>query len=412
MHSCDPHALVRAQRARDRRRCAPFPGLFEHKLRRMRVSPLAFLRGAAPLFYAVLRDHPELARGPRGEGWISGDLHLENFGAYRPESLAEEVKKKHGREDVAFDLNDFDDAVQGPWRFDVLRLTTSLLLAGRELRVGGDGVLGLAEGLLDSYTEHACQGERLPPPPRPVAELLERVRARTRDALLDGRTHVIRGRRAFARDEHYQDISPALEPKARDAFGAYAARLCARDALPAEHFEVLDLAFRVAGTGSLGGVRVAVLVRGKGGSNGAWIFDMKEQGTPSSAQLAPDPERRGKGGRLTFPPDPAVRVVTAMTACLARPPRMLGVTKLGGRPMLVRRLAPQEDKLNLGQLRADDLLTLARYLGALTGAAHRRGATRLPGRAWSKSDHALIVQNAITLAGLHEAAYLSLCGQG
>jgi hypothetical protein len=88
---------------------------------------------------------------------------------------------------------------------------------------------------------------------------------------------------------------------------------------------------------------------------------------------------------------------------------MLGTTKLGGLSMLVRRLAPQEDKLLLSQLREEDLLPLAHYLGALTGAAHRRGASRPPKKAWRKGDRKLVIDHAITLAGLHEAAYLAMC---
>jgi hypothetical protein len=91
---------------------------------------------------------------------------------------------------------------------------------------------------------------------------------------------------------------------------------------------------------------------------------------------------------------------------------MLGTTKLGGMSMLARRLAPQEDKLNLTQLREEDLLALAHYLGALTGAAHRRGATRPAKKPWKKADRRLVIDHAITLAGLHEAAYLAMCGWG
>ena len=49
------------------------------------------------------------------------------------------------------DINDFDDAAIGPWRLDVLRLLTSLLLAGRELRVGGPRLIELSGKLLDTY---------------------------------------------------------------------------------------------------------------------------------------------------------------------------------------------------------------------------------------------------------------------
>jgi uncharacterized protein (DUF2252 family) len=396
----DPAAYVREQLLRDERRCAPYRGIFQHKLARMRPSPLAFLRGAAPMFYAILRDHPELARGPRGEGWIAGDLHLENFGAYRPGSLVEEDKKgkKQKGAAAAFDLNDFDDAAVGPWFLDVLRLTTSVLLAGRELHIGGPRALELADGLVEAHVAHACHTAKLPPPPRPVAALLETVRNRSRLELLDMRTRVIHGKREFIRGARYRDVARPLQRQAMRAFAGYAAKLIQEEKVDADHLEVLDMAFRVAGTGSLGGLRIAILVKGKGGADGAWIFDMKEQGTPSASALV-------HCGDLKR----AKRVILAMRACLARPPRMLGTAKLGDRSMLVRRLAPQEDKLLLSRLAEADLLPLARYLGALTGDAHRRGASRLPKKPWSTEERRRLVDHAITMAGIHEAAYLAMC---
>src|SRR5262249_53408943 len=134
MLSVDPVALARRQLARDLKRTRSFPGIFEHKRERMRPSPLAFLRGTAPLYYELLERSPDLAAGPGGEGWLVGDLHLENFGAYRPTApVADEGRgsRKSARTNhIAFDLNDFDDAIVGPWRFDVLRLMVSLVLGG------------------------------------------------------------------------------------------------------------------------------------------------------------------------------------------------------------------------------------------------------------------------------------------
>jgi len=67
----DPMALAERQLAHESRaRTVRFPILFARKLARMTTSPLAFLRGAAPLFYELLAEHPSLAEGPRGKGWI------------------------------------------------------------------------------------------------------------------------------------------------------------------------------------------------------------------------------------------------------------------------------------------------------------------------------------------------------
>jgi uncharacterized protein (DUF2252 family) len=394
----DPVRLARRQFELDRERTARFPHLFAHKMERMVASPLALLRGSAPLFYELLDRHPALAEGPPGEGWIVGDAHVENFGAYRAGTLTvRETSRSHAKELIVFDLNDFDDSVVGPWRLDVLRLTTSLLLAGREV---GDGTQALAQcdALLEGYVSAAFGGKRAPPQPRCVEALIEKVRTRTRKQLLDARTRVVGGQRRFVLGPRYEPLPPKLRAKAERSFQKYAGRLAAGERVPTEALAVLDAAFRVAGTGSLGGLRVAVLVRGKGGMDGGWVFDVKAEGSPSASKLANKPEL-----------DPGDRVCAALRACLARHPRMIGSTRLRGESMFVRRLAPQEDKIDLSSVAPDDRIPFARYLGALLGAAHRRGATRAPQTPWSDKQCARLVHRAVALAGIHEAMYLAYC---
>jgi uncharacterized protein (DUF2252 family) len=399
MLTLDPVRLARRQIEVDRERLTRAPHLFAHKVARMTLSPLALLRGSAPLFYEVLAAHPTLREGPPGEGWLVGDSHLENFGAYRTGALSvDETRTTHSSETTVFDLNDFDDAFIGPWRFDVLRLLTSLLLGGREMGVDGPRALSLCDALLDAYAGAAFHRKRIPSGPRVITDMIAGVRARTRRELLDARTNIVRGQRRFTRGPRYESLSPKLRARAEKAFAKYAKKLGRADRIPAEALEVMDAAFRIAGTGSLGSLRVAVLVRGKGGRDGAWIFDMKSQGTPSAACVVRPP-------RL----EPAERVLTAIQACLARPPRMTGETTLKGESMFVRRLMPQEDKLALEKLASEDLEPLARHLGALLGAGHRRGATRAPRRAWNAEDRAGLQARAIALAGAHEAMYLAYC---
>jgi uncharacterized protein (DUF2252 family) len=400
MLTLDPLRLARRQIEIDRSRLERAPHLFAHKAARMAISPLAFLRGAAPLFYELLARHPALSEGPAGEGWLVGDAHLENFGAYRTGVLSTgETRQSHAKESVVFDLNDFDDAFVGPWRFDVLRLMTSLVLGGREMGVDGRRALYLCDTLLDGYIGAVFGRKRIPSGPAAITRLVEKVQGRTRKQLLDARTKVVRGERRFVRGPRYEDLAPKLRVKAERAFAKYAGRLSRADRVAPEALQILDAAFRVAGTGSLGCMRVALLVRGKGGPDGAWIFDMKSQGTPSAACL------------VKPPPDlePADRVVAAISACLARPPRMIGSTRLRGESMFVRRLMPQEDKLDLANLPDIDLEPLARHLGALIGAGHRRGAKRMPRRPWNDEDRAGLIARAIALAGVHESMYLAYC---
>ncbi len=386
--------LAHRQLERDRLATARFPHLLQHKLRRMAVSPLSYLRGAAPLFYELLATHRELAEGPLGKGWLVGDAHLENFGAYRVRAGA---PASDSETDVTFDLNDFDEAFEGPWRLDVLRLVTSVILGGRELGSDGTRSVRLAHALLDAYRDFAFDSATLPEPPRPIAALLEQVQTRSARDLLDGRTRLVHGRRRFEHEDgRYLPLSPHQRNAAARAFTRYVAKLDEHERPSEAHCAIVDLAFRVAGTGSLGGTRIAVLARGKGGAHTGWVFDMKEQRAPAAALL------RGRKAA-------AGQCLTALLACLAQPPRMLGETTLEGRPMLVRRLAPQEDKLDLTRIERRDLEPVTRYLGALLGRAHRRAASKSPKRSWSKADASELIERAIVVAGVHEAAYLAMC---
>jgi len=390
----DPRRLAERQIQIDRERTARFPFLLAHKNARMSVSPLAFLRGSAPLFYELIATTGDAERGSSPTGWIVGDAHLENFGAFRGAPLPGE---RASHKVTVFGLNDFDEAREGPWRWDVLRLATSLILAGRELGVDGMAVLELSERLIQSHVNSAFEGAPLLPPPAPVASLMAKVAGRSKQELLNDRTSQRGGQRRFVRGARYRDLPREIAELLPGALETYARRLQKDEQRTAGQLEIVDAAFRIAGTGGLGALRVAVLTRGKGGPDGGWILDLKEQLPPSSAFLL-DPPLAG-----------AARAEGAARRLLERPPRMLASTELGASSMLVRRLTPQEDKLNLQKLERADLGPLAGHLGALLGMAHARGAPPAERRPWSKTEQSELLARAVALAGLHEATYLDFC---
>jgi uncharacterized protein (DUF2252 family) len=387
--------LAARQLELDRQRTEHFPALALRKIARMSESPFAFLRGAAPLFYEILEQHPEFTGGPEGEGWIVGDLHLENFGAFSPARPNGATPEKKA---AAFNLNDFDEAVRGPFRWDVLRLLTSLILASRELGVSGPTVLDLCTALVASYVASAFRGAPAPASPAPVSVLIDRARLRPRRALLDARTVSDGARRRFVRGDRYQELPPGVREQLPKALQTYVATVMPEEAPRPEQLELIDAAYRVAGTGSLGTLRIAALTRGKGDVDTSWIFDLKEQPEASAARLVPP-----------ISLSPAVRALTAFRACVARPPRMLGTTLLGASDLLVKRLTQQEDKLALRQLEPADLPALAAYLGALVGVAHARASEGPAKTPWSKSDCFELVRRAARMASLHEAIYLEWC---
>ena len=381
----------------DADRVGRMPSLLTSRRARLGASSLGFLRGSARLYYELLADRPDLAAGPDGSGWLCGDLHVENFGAFRISTIDEEQTGSQ----VTFDINDFDDAAEGPWRLDLLRLCTSALLGLADLGHHGRESLVVVRSLLAAYRD-GLDGAALPPTPATIGKLLDKVGTRTRQQLLEGRTAMEHGARRFVRGPRYLDLPTELDAAARAAFAIYVAALPAAERNHPEAFTVEDLAWRIAGTGSLGCLRVAVLSRGKG-HGGSWIFDLKEQGEPSFAALGPLAHSDAA---------PAQRVSNALHACLACPPRMVAATSLSTDgntiSMLGRRLAPQEDKLAFAALDPKAVPSLMAYYGALTAAMHLRGAKAQP-RRWSDSDLDEILHRAIDLAGLHHAIFLAYC---
>jgi uncharacterized protein (DUF2252 family) len=363
------------------------PFLFARKQGRMRRSAHAFFRGCSPLFYELLAARSERMPTLAGAGYIVGDMHLENVGAYRGESGA-----------VVFDLNDFDDAATGPWSADVLRLAVSTLLAARGLRRSGTDALRAAEAMTEGWRA-GVEGEAAPALPRELARLVRRAEQRTDEQLFAGRAPEMEGRRSFVRGERYVDLSPDLQARVSALVDAYALALGTRARRTAQ-WRVGDAAWRVAGTGSLGVIRIAVVVSRSGRADR--LIELKEARSSAvrGAFMASGPE----------PEDRAEAVVEAARALVADPPRHLAA--ISGPPSFVgRRLFPQEDKLSV-DAGVDSMEEVARQVGWTMGRAHRRGARDAPATPWSDRDLSGILDEAVELAGLFESVYLAYCRSG
>ncbi len=103
---------------------------------RMLASPFAFYRGAAMLMAHDLAQTPRCAV----EVQLCGDAHLSNFGLFAsPERR------------LLFGLNDFDETVPGPFDWDLRRLAASFVIASRELGLKKSAIEGIVQALLDTY---------------------------------------------------------------------------------------------------------------------------------------------------------------------------------------------------------------------------------------------------------------------
>jgi uncharacterized protein (DUF2252 family) len=378
--------LARAQLELDRRQTQRFPELFARKRAKMAASPHAFLRGSAPLFYRLLAEQPELAAGPAESGWILGDMHLENVGAYRGED-----RRAH------FDLNDFDEATWAPLQLDVLRLLTSTLLAAQASRLTSDVAVRLAEALVDTYAAARRTPKPAPLLPASVRALVERADTRSRLALIDARAPMTDGRRRFVRGERYLPLPGELARLAEALVARYVAALGPRAPAKSDTWRVVDVAQRVAGNGSLGRLRFAILVVDATGDDR--ILDLKEAGPASPEQLVPRDPRvpKGEGARMVAGAHALVRV----------PPRLLASVEVPelGLELFARQLTPAEDKLDVAKLTSPAALEEV-VAAAASALGHAHGAW--PDAGWSEQQLGGLVERAIVLAGLFTELHLAV----
>lgn len=313
------------------------------KLKVMAALPFGFFRGSCQLFYASLPRAGVLKSAPLA--WSCGDLHIANFGSYKADNRL-----------AYFDINDFDEGTLAPCTYDLLRLTSSLFVAAKELKLSATKARELTLAMLERYSDALAAG-RVKWLERDNAEgaiktLLSELRARSRRKFLasrvtgqgDAQRLVVDGIKSVA-------ATPEEFALVRTTLETYGSQWGA-----AEFFRVRDVTRRIAGTASLGRERFAVLVRGRGGRKGGYLLDLKLAGpsTLQSVVRAADPAW----------PSEADRVVAIERTMQAAPPAFLEAILMEGRSYVLRELQPSNDRLDLGALSAN-AADLKQTLGSL-----------------------------------------------
>ena len=350
---------------------APTAEALRRKLAALAATPFQFFRGTFHLMADDLfKSRVSLAQGAAPEGLIVGDLHLENFGVYRGQSGA-----------LVFDVNDFDDVGFGPIDLDLRRLCTSaLLLPDVAPKVRLEVAVAIAQAWLQelrkiggrfpvpAWTEDRAEG--------PVAGLLQQSARRMQEDLIskaapDGE-RIADGPKFAHVDQHWWDL-------AREAFSEYVEHLRALRAPDApKGWDVLDVAYRFKGTGSLGRMRFTLLL-GQGRSRR--LVELKEA-RPSAMDLA-----RGRS-----PDRERAHVQTAAIRRLQGDPwPRVAATRLGETSALARENEPEERKIDGDWLARDaaDLQLYGQQCGQVLARLHARmNAPGLLGADWSPEDTA------------------------
>ncbi len=282
----DPIALLERQAA------TRVPELVPIRYGRMLVSPFSFFRGAALVMAS------DLSKSARSglNAQICGDAHLSNFGVFASPERS-----------LIFDVNDFDETLPGPWEWDVKRLVASIEIAGRDRgftkKERSAAVLATAAAYRREMTRLAgCtnldvwyskididqiqrdlladQWSAANKSEKTMASRTSKAiaKARTRDSTqaLEKLTTVVDGRRRIISDPPLivpvEELLPDLESAAlidwlRKLIAGYRRSLQSDRRHLLEEFEVLQLARKVVGVGSVGTRAWIILLAGRDGED-------------------------------------------------------------------------------------------------------------------------------------------------
>jgi uncharacterized protein (DUF2252 family) len=248
---------------------------------RMTVSPFAFYRGAAAVMAADLSTTPN--SGLRVQA--CGDAHLANFGGFAAPDRT-----------LVFDINDFDETLPGPWEWDVKRLVTSFEIAARARGFDKKTRAMVVEGTVRSYREamreyaeignlalwymrldesdvYAHWHERVPP--AAMKRFQKSVsKARTKDSMrafskltttVDGQSRITGDPPLIVRLEDLLGPEEAvgMRKALHEWFRGYRQSLQPDRRVLVESFEIVDMARKVVGVGSVGTRCWIVYLRGR-----------------------------------------------------------------------------------------------------------------------------------------------------
>ncbi len=340
------------------------------RYQRMAVSPFGFFRGSA----AVMAYDLSLSPHTGIEAQLCGDAHVQNLGAF---------EGVDGR--LIFDINDFDETMRGPFEWDLKRMATSILLAGRDARVKPSVIAEAAAQFLVSYVSLI---RLLHPMPvldvaryqvhrlgavAPISKILAQAQRATPVLTLDKLTSQYPKGRIFKttppdlvrleldrepeRDAVLASLKPylhSIQPERRHFFARYTP---------------IDVAFKIVGTGSVGLRDYIVYMEGNGPADPLFLQIKQESRSCYAPYLS---------GKSHQPPNQPLarhqgqRVAEGQRAMQIQSDPLLGWTTIGPHDYLVRQLNDHKASIDLTTLKPADLCDYASVCGEILARGHAR----------------------------------------
>jgi len=364
----DPrHLLAEQNRSR-------LPHLVPLRYQRMSVSPFTFLRGSAIVMAQDLA--PTAVSGIHVQ--LCGDAHLNNFGIYAtPER------------NQVFDVNDFDETLPGPWEWDIKRLTTSIVLAGRTNRFPSEINRQAVLNCVKSYREHMWKYSEMPHIDvwysrldyesslqfvrRAFHPYIDKQRAKARQrssiqafpklvTLIDGH-YKIKEDPPLISHLHNAELTHRLS----ELVDEYKISLQDDRRVLLSKYHVVDVAQKVVGVGSVGTRCYVVLLLGSDESDPLLLQIKEAQPSVLERHLGP-----------SIYPNHAQRVVCGQRLMQAASDIFLGWTRLDSTAYYIRQFRDMKLSVNIETLIESGFIEYCRFCGWALARAHARSCDPAP----------------------------------
>ena len=332
------------------------------KFKLMSGSPFVFFRGSVEIMAADLGH----ARHTKIEVQLCGDAHVKNFGFFASPGA-----------EIVLDVNDFDETQRGPWEWDVKRLATSIVLAGRS---AGDDEACCKDSVrvfVQDYCKWIRQFAEMPsievarhrivrdfhdPAIRSALKKAERSNPATNLKKLARKKKS--GYSFIYKPNSIWDVKGTESNLVERSLAAYRDTLAPDRQFLFDRYAVADVGFKVVGTGSVGTRDYIVLLLGKESGDADPLFlQIKEEQRSAYAEYYKDRSAPAHQGQ---------RVVQGQRALQVYSDLLLGWCSIGNRDYLVRQLNDHKSAVEPEDLKGDRLIAYSRVCAELLAKGHAR----------------------------------------
>ena len=335
------------------------PKMVQKKYEFMKENLFRFYRGTNHIFYEDLSGEKDFPSSP--SAWICGDLHLENFGTFKSDNRQ-----------VYFDLNDFDESILAPSLWEVVRMTTSIFIAFDTLKIEEIKALRMAQLFLKTVSDKFASGKpsyiERSTAKGIVCEFLTAVSKRKQQDILSRKTTLKKDKLQILLDDpkHFK-----LDKSFKKELGEHVKTWLKNDEKSPYNYKVIDAAFRLAGTGSVGVKRYALLLKSSNDIGEKYLLiDMKQSVRSSLEPFT--------GLRQPVWKNEAERVVTIQERMQNRTPALLSTTIFKDEPYVIQEMQPTKDSVNFKLIRKEyrNIYQVIDDMAMLTASSQLRSTGR------------------------------------